>query len=189
MSESHLTQKSCGTCEQTLDLESFHKDKTHRDGLRSKCKDCCNTYQKSLRKTPRGLACSKWHGIVGRVGTEKAYEHVELRMTKSEFINWAVPLLAAWDWNLGIPSVDRIEVKGHYELSNLQIISWAENTRKDRRNSHAPPETKWCRLCGEFRPWDEFQKSKCRTFGLNRYCRFHHNQRARARYAERKRLA
>jgi hypothetical protein len=37
--------KLCTKCNVTKDFSLFHKDKTHKDGLRSFCKECVTSYQ------------------------------------------------------------------------------------------------------------------------------------------------
>lgn len=59
---------------------------------------------------------------------------IELRMTFQEFKDWCCAHQAVIDTlrQSGLrPSLDRIDYKGHYELSNLQIIPFRENCRKD----------------------------------------------------------
>ena len=42
-------EKSCTMCKETLSLESFHKNSSSKDGLRSQCKSCKNTSDKVYR--------------------------------------------------------------------------------------------------------------------------------------------
>jgi len=55
---------------------------------------------------------------------------IELRITKDEFYEWCN---AQWDLIDSIyksgekPTIDRINSNGHYELSNMRIISMSEN--------------------------------------------------------------
>jgi len=53
-------------------------------------------------------------------------------MTKSEFYFWAKPRYEEFlETHSGVrPSVDRIDSYGHYELGNLQVISFSENSKK-----------------------------------------------------------
>jgi len=45
--------KKCSNpiCEETKPLEEFHRDKNSRDGFRSRCKNCCNSYYTKNKKT------------------------------------------------------------------------------------------------------------------------------------------
>jgi hypothetical protein len=38
--------KKCNSCEIELEISQFHKDKTSKDGLNNKCKDCIKLYKK-----------------------------------------------------------------------------------------------------------------------------------------------
>lgn len=41
--------KQCTTCKKTLSLENYSKDKNRIDGRQSRCKLCCNEYDKQYR--------------------------------------------------------------------------------------------------------------------------------------------
>lgn len=84
---------------------------------------------------------------------------IELRMTRNEFAYWChgqrdkiLSLISDSD----SPSVDRLDSRGHYELTNMRIISWTLNRQiaaSERRNSvnraiaDLPP--KYCLVCGK----------------------------------------
>ena len=178
MSDYHPITKHCSCCHKTLAIDAFSKDKSQLNGLACVCRKC----RKIRRLIPRVLAMEKWKSMLARIKNLTSYEHVEIRLTRTEFIEWITPLLEKWDPNNGIPSVDRIDPKGHYELPNMQIISHSENRMKDRINKRAKPGFKWCPKCDEYRPWSEFPKANNKTFGLYHYCRFHWNQYQRDRH-------
>jgi hypothetical protein len=62
-------------------------------------------------------------------GRHPAYAHVQLLISKEQFMNWYVPSVK--QFILRFPgvrwSVDRINPDGHYELSNMRIIDLAQN--------------------------------------------------------------
>ncbi len=96
-------------------------------------------YQRSYRKTPQGWATKKWNDIKNRAGNadgwHPSYANVPLRMTQDEFMNWAVPaVLLFWQLNPNeTASVDRADPERPYEIDNLRIIPWRENSRLARR--------------------------------------------------------
>jgi len=56
-------------------------------------------------------------------------------MTREEFLQWIIPELENWikTYNtLDGVSVDRINNSGHYEISNLQLITKVENSCKSK---------------------------------------------------------
>lgn len=58
----------------------------------------------------------------------------ELRITRDEFKSWCFSQKDVIEsiWQRGeVPSIDRIDHHGHYELGNLQVLTWAENSTKD----------------------------------------------------------
>jgi hypothetical protein len=69
-------------------------------------------------------AMHRWHAILSRVRKDSAYQHVKILITREEFIAW----FRANDWD-GC-TVDRIDPKGHYEFSNMRLISLSENSRR-----------------------------------------------------------
>ena len=91
-------------------------------------------------KRHRRTAGRAWNRLNSRAGNKyghgKHYEHVEVRMSREEFIDWATPQYEAWfkkHPNI-TPSLDRIEESGHYELGNLQLITISENSKSPVRN-------------------------------------------------------
>lgn len=80
--------------------------------------------------TPKGRAARAWSGMKYRSGRPGTYAHVELRMTRAEFVAWAVPEYERWiAENPGAqPSIDRIDPRGHYELANIRIIDQRLNS-------------------------------------------------------------
>ena len=109
--------------------------------LRSNQKFCTPQCQKTqkrknrkFKKTTNWYISRLWGGMVKRTKKYKSYrEHgVEIRMTREEFATWArhqLPIFFASSLGKS-PSVDRIDSKGHYELSNIQLISPEENSMK-----------------------------------------------------------
>jgi hypothetical protein len=58
---------------------------------------------------------------------------IELRMGKEEYFSWvdgSIPILEKL-WEEGkVPSIDRVDSSGHYEIANLQIIDRTINLAK-----------------------------------------------------------
>ncbi len=55
--------KVCTKCNQTKELTEFQKDRTHRDGHRTRCKVCYNAHYKKYRKNNREkerIRVKKW---------------------------------------------------------------------------------------------------------------------------------
>ena len=46
--------KVCKECGESLSLDSFHRDLTYKDGVKSKCKDCVNAQSRAYTKSPEG---------------------------------------------------------------------------------------------------------------------------------------
>lgn len=70
-----------------------------------------------------------------RVATHEDYTHIEIRMTRNEFMDWAEPEHAKFMEEYGldvVPSIDRIDPDGHYELSNIRLIPLPDNSRRNR---------------------------------------------------------
>jgi len=99
-----------------------------------------------------------------RCGKEVGYENVELRMTQDEWLAWALPKyeLFITDHPNETPNVARFNDLGHYELTNVELVSATENRNQQQINQ------KWkhgtlsgyryckCNLCREAK--NEYQR-------------------------------
>lgn len=91
------------------------------------------------------------------------YKGVEVRVTRDEFIPW----FQARDFE-GC-TVDRIDCKGHYELSNMQVITKLQNITKD----HVKHREGYCECfsCKEVKPSEAFSTDKRRANGKATICK------------------
>lgn len=168
--------KTCSKCRRVLPRSEFYERSDRPSGLTYSCIDCHKLLDKMRAKLPRALAVSKWHSMQQRIKRRSSYKDIKVRITRGEFLDWVIPLLESWNWSNGIPSVDRINSKGHYELGNMQIIPWSENSVKDSKNNRAPRGTRWCNKCGKYIAVSLFGPNKAQPSGLAIYCRIHTNQ-------------
>lgn len=72
--------KICIECKQALapTLENFYKSESHKDGLNSKCKQCCIEYNKQYqkkKKQERKKRFEKWSAIL-----EKYMENISIKI-------------------------------------------------------------------------------------------------------------
>lgn len=136
-------------------------------------------WQRAFRKTPKGRVFYCWHNMLLRCrnpkGKNAAYKHVRVRMSKEEFLAWAVPAFAAFvKEHPGLrPSIDRKDSAGDYTLSNIQISDLGRNsaTRRNARVAFAPTGTSWCSGCRAYLPVGRFHKNKHRASGCANYCK------------------
>lgn len=119
-----------------------------------------------------------WSTLSTRVGDRSghapAYVGVELRMTRQEFLTWAVVSLRKW-WKSHpgeTPSLDRRDSRGHYEIGNLRITTCGENTlnRPCNKNVSAPHGKAWCGGCKQYLLKSKFSK-RSRSVGVQGKCR------------------
>lgn len=92
----------------------------------------------------------------------RRYAGVKLLVSREDFINWFMPR------DFDGCSVDRIDPKGHYELSNMQVIPLAENIAKDKRK--AKDNLCECYICKSVKPLTEFVKESRRGNGYSTIC-------------------
>lgn len=160
----------CPHCDRNRDLSKFFRNAGRATGASVLCKDCFSVYEGS----PERRAKRTWNTIRARVERQAAYAHVEVRMTRDEFLAWAIPAYIEWmGANDGTPSVDRIDPNGHYEIKNIRILERGENCRISRRhpNVSAPDGKAWCGTCKTYLPSDNFYHC-ARTFnGLQGRCK------------------
>jgi len=89
---------------------------------------------RKYRKSPRGKAGTMWTNMNQRCGSDKpkdrAYKNINICMTREEWMSWAVPEIEKFmrDNPSSTPSVDRKDSSKHYELSNLRIIDFLDNS-------------------------------------------------------------
>lgn len=104
----------------------------------------------------RHKALSAWHAIIQRAGNARGnkptYVAVELRMTKQEFVAWAVPRYRRWfKQHPGVVAfIDRRDNFGHYEIPNLRLVTRLVSTRNKRHRGRKPVYPigfHWCRVC------------------------------------------
>lgn len=167
--------KTCTKCLQAKPASGFHKHKPSKDGLKPRCKVCQCLAENARRTEPDHKAVQAWHDLNKRVREQSEYSHVEIRVTREEFIAWLTPKLTAWLASTPEirPSVDREDPTGHYELDNLRLISLSENSRRTRNhhNVHAPSGQAWCGKCQKYKPRVEFAKNAHKPHGLQNHCR------------------
>lgn len=122
----------CEICHQPI--KEFNKRNTKQ------CQSCYSELDrercKAYRTSPNGLAKRAWYRINLRAenkdGKDKCYTNVKVKMTKDEFLQWAIPRYKEWvsTHPHQVPSINRIDPKGHYEINNIEIIGWLENSAK-----------------------------------------------------------
>lgn len=133
-----------------------------------------------------------WTSLNYRAGNRSrqhpTYASVEVRMAKDEFYAWYQEELTTFNEKFPgeTPSVDRIDPNGHYEMGNIRLIPWRENSRLRPRNynAYAPEGTHWCQRCRGYLPLDAFSRCKGRPHGRFHLCKTHHAE----YHAERKLL-
>jgi transposase-like protein len=160
--------KTCPICLLSLNNDRFYKNADREDSLSVRCKDCTRSYEAS----PERRAKRTWNTIKHRAGKQQSYEHVEVRMTRDEFLAWSIPEYAKWIPK-DQPSLDRIDPRGHYELGNLRIINRRENSRLQRtaKNVHATEGMAWCTDCSAYLQRDSFWRCKSSYNKLQHRCK------------------
>lgn len=170
-----MTTKTCTLCLETKPIDQFHRHPLSKDGRKPRCKSCQNAAENARRLEPDHRAVQAWHDLNKRIRKQSEYKGVEVRMTRAEFLEWAVPAFTQWMTdNPGITgSVDRQDPAGHYEISNLRIISWGDNARLRRTNHnvHAPEGQAWCGKCRIYKPVSAFERNRTKPHGLQNHCR------------------
>ena len=169
MSNEILTRR-CPRCKQSLPVAAFGNCKKP-----CYCNPCNLARITAYNTTPRGRARVAWRQMNRRVIAQPEYAGIEVRMTRSEFLEWAEPRYSAWASERPgeTPTIDRIDPDGHYELGNIRLLEWGENARRSRRNRnvHAPDGMHWCGRCEQYMPSVMFGKCCNKTHGLADTCK------------------
>ncbi len=141
--------------------------------------------QRRYGLTPKGKAARAWTSLTwraqNRTGRTPAYVNVEVRMTREQFMVWAVPAFTFWQEKHPdkVASVDRISTEGHYELGNIRLIEKVRNQLRSTRykNLNGCPKGKaWCCGCKAYHATKLFSASSKTPNGLQPMCREAHSK-------------
>lgn len=186
-------KKVCTLCRVEKDLSSFVKREQSKDGLTARCKECRNKIQKDFYKNRNITTRAKkaFTALNNRCANEvlhedrPKYKTVTNLLDKNEFIDWYVE-----NYFDGC-QVDRINDSGHYEMSNVQLLSKEEHNhkRKLERDGYVKDGFKKCNFCIEIKPKTrEFfgvhkrNASSFNPLGLRGICKECENIKRRERY-------
>ena len=166
----------CPHCEQDKPESAFYRNADRKNGLSILCKPCFRIYEGS----PERRAKRTWNTLHARVRLQSSYRDVEVRMTRAEFLRWALPAYEKWmhEHPGETPSLDRERPEGHYEIGNLRILARGMNARLARNhpNVYAPYGMAWCGACKEYLLITMFQKCRTSFNGLQQRCRICQNR-------------
>ena len=147
--------KVCIKCGQSYPVSEF-APQNYGDGYANQCRICRNEIQRARRKkngnsitikyekTKRGFLMRLYHNMHSRiVGIQKAKHHLyagKCLLSKDEFYQWGInhPVFnSLWDdWVSAdyamklAPSVDRVDSRDGYHLSNMEWVTHSENSRR-----------------------------------------------------------
>lgn len=134
----------CKNCNQDKPESEFY---LRTDGkLFGSCKECTRAYNREWRKrnkekvsqyrdgwnkTVNGYRHRMWISMNQRC---EDGDYAQIKMTKQEWYDFATPLLEKFlkSHPDAIPSVDRVDPDGDYEIGNLRIIRWERNLTRSR---------------------------------------------------------
>lgn len=154
-----VKMKKCKHCLKIKEGNEFTRDKRVKDGLYSKCKQCCNLLynyyeysvngsisgkirQQNLNRDFNGHIRMTWIRMNQRCKFKPSMtkRRIKVLVTEGEFIDFFLKskkyhlLFNEWVKNnydvKFTPSIDRIDSNGHYEIKNMQIITHYENSIK-----------------------------------------------------------
>lgn len=134
-----------------------------------------------IHRTPKYRAVAAWQNMnrrcLNRDGKNPAYAGVELRISKEEFVKWALPQYESiLNSNPGaVPSVSRRGDIGHYEIGNIDIIPWRKHktiAADERKKLIRPAEgRKICTKCRTEKDLVQFPKNRTIHDGYGYWCK------------------
>lgn len=136
-------------------------------------------YLTAYRKKPHAKAARAWESMNRKArnddGLHPTYAAVEVRMTRDQFLAWAVPAFEAWmAQNPGkSPAVGRIGHVGHYELGNIVVTEFEPHRLEMARYKNLngrPAGQSWCSWHKAYHPVCEFRGHTRQVTGCQGYC-------------------
>ncbi len=135
-------------------------------------------YAQAYRKTAAGASSCAWNRLTARAGAKygysKCYSGIEVKITRTDFIAWAIPQYKSWfaEYPGITPSIDRIDSNGDYEINNLRLLSRYDNIQAASwyKNRIAPRGMAWCGSCKSYLLITRFWKDRQKKNGLGTYC-------------------
>lgn len=192
-------KKRCTVCKLEKSISEFGINNRMKDGIGYVCKKCKSEYQKNHYKnrTPVMQAKKVFSGIEKRCTNAIYHEHrpkyktVKNLLNRNEFILWYTAN------HFEGCEVDRIDDNGHYDMSNIQLLSREEHNhkRKLERDGDIEDGFKKCNRCAETKPETiEFfnihtsDASEFNPLGLRGICKACGNKQRREYYQQQKSL-
>lgn len=128
--------KKCNRCDEIKPLTDFSVSRSNKEGYNTLCKACVVLRNKEYWRTPPGRLSQIY---TAQNTVSKQRKHLLPAYTRLQLSEWAIEqgynsLWLAWhksgyDKNL-VPSVDRLNPNEPYTLSNIRLVTWAENNDK-----------------------------------------------------------
>jgi hypothetical protein len=138
--------KPCAKCGVHKHYSQFYANPNMTSGLLNACKLCSNAYNKAhgiiWRHSWSGMRRLLYHRIKIRVRHDPNYQRRAFAFTWYEFAEWLTErdaelwtMFEKWRSNgfprKFAPSIDRIDNDKGYTLDNIQLLTQADNARKD----------------------------------------------------------
>lgn len=127
--------KECSKCKIIKEDSEFYKDNRHTDGLFSECKKCKNNKLKENKKTKEGLLRKMYNSQ-----TNNSRGNGKPIYSREEFISYGLNnndfnfIYSEWVksnyMHNKIPTTDRIDTLGRYELSNIRFLTFEDNYKR-----------------------------------------------------------
>jgi hypothetical protein len=139
-----MGNKICTKCERSKPLLYFSKRNDRKSGYASLCRTCVYLLGREYKRTRKGLLTEIYSQ---QVSNSKKRKHDKPEYTVEVFIQailtsdkfeelYCIWLESKYKKELK-PSIDRIDDKKGYSLSNIQIMTWGENNKKGNESQRS----------------------------------------------------
>jgi len=134
-----MYKKKCPKCKVVKTREGFGLDNRRTDKMQCWCRECTNNSKRYFYRTEKGVLSSIYNS---QKNSSIKRNHHQPMYTREQLFSWATSQkifnelynqwVASGFETSKRPSVDRLDESKGYSFDNIQLMTWGENSYKDK---------------------------------------------------------